>query len=169
MVDGTSGKPEYPSAFTEGYRRSGLATSDVGRVTPTTSGRRGEPPSARRLRPRDATWGPAAHQSPPADHQATQKRTRTTRARVLCRRRAPCHGLSLRPPRGSTRRDVRASGVSGRPTMSSVTSLRAPGSGPQHIAVGTAETDRLHPPDVFRRHGRLHCLVRERRSAAASC
>ena len=26
--------------------------------------------------------------------------------------------------------------------MSSVTSLRAPGSGPQHIAVGTAETDR---------------------------
>lgn len=51
------------------------------------------------------------------------------RARVLCRRRAPRHGLSLRPPRRSTRRDVRAGEVSGRPTMSSVTSLRAPGSG----------------------------------------
>ncbi|WP_424568285.1 transposase [Streptomyces sp. CH-036] len=51
------------------------------------------------------------------------------RARVLCRRRAPRHGLSLRPPRRSTRRDVRAGEVSGRPTTSSVTSLRAPGSG----------------------------------------
>lgn len=71
-----------------------------------------------------------------------RRKGRAPRGRVLCRRRAPCHGLSLRPPRGSTRCDVRADGVSGRPTMSSVTSLRAPGSGPQHIAVGTAETDR---------------------------
>ncbi|MGW1708192.1 IS3 family transposase [Streptomyces sp. NPDC002206] len=34
--------------------------------------------------------------------------------------------------------------------------------------MGTAEADRHHPPDVFRRHGRLHCLVHERRSAAAA-
>lgn len=32
--------------------------------------------------------------------------------------------------------------VSGRPTMSSVTSLRTPGSRPQNIAVGRAETNR---------------------------
>jgi hypothetical protein len=73
---------------------------------------------------------------------APRRRGPAPRERVLCRRRVPCYGLSLRPPHGSTRCDVRAGGVSGRPTMSSVTSLRAPGSGPEHMAVGTAETDR---------------------------
>lgn len=57
--------------------------------------------------------------------------------------------------------------------MSSVTSLRSLGSVPQHIAVGTAETNRqltdstclMYSSDM----AAFNCLVRERWSAAAAC